>query len=133
MYGNQHSALGPSLGMDRDLTITAKLSLELLLLHLVSRDQIAQGKIVDHVFHLLDGVLDRVDALTQDVVLQIEHLEAGVEILDEGADLDCHLVVAQRDRVHGQSAQLIDDRDECEQILLDGDVERVLVLEVDGN
>ena len=60
-------------------------------------------------------------------------MEARVNILDELADLQRPLVVAQGDRVDGQPGKLFDERDEGLQVLLDGDMERVLVLEIDRN
>ena len=54
-----------------------------------------------------------------------------MQVLDEAADLHGHGIVAQGDRVHGQSAEVVHHRDQTQQVFLDGDVERVAVLEVD--
>ena len=56
-----------------------------------------------------------------------------MDILDELADLQRTLVVAQGDGVDGESCQLLDERDQRLEILLDGDMEGVLILEVDGD
>jgi len=103
------------------------------LLHLVSREEVPQRQIIDNILHLLDSILDRVDPLPQDVVLEVEHLEAGVEVLDEGADPHRQLRVAEGHRVHSQAAELVDVGDEGQQVVLDGDVEGVAVFEVDGH
>ena len=58
-----------------------------------------------------------------------------MQILDEAADLNGQGRVAQRDAVHGQAAEVVDDADQPEEVILDGDVEHVIVparLEVDG-
>jgi hypothetical protein len=54
-----------------------------------------------------------------------------VQILDEPADLQRQAVVAQRDRVARQPRQLIDQGDDGEEVLLDGEVKRIAVLEIE--
>ena len=104
-------------------------------------------------------VLDTVAPPPQRVVLQVEDLEAGVHVLDEATDVERALVITQGHRVdseaglalhvsagHGRAArdskaardrkaahQLIDDGDQRVQVLLDGQVEGVAVLEIDGH
>lgn len=78
-------------------------------------------------------ILDSVDAPPHEVVLEIEKLEASEQVLDEAADAYRQRHVAHRHRIHGEPAELLGDIGEREQILFDGDVERVLVLEVNGN
>lgn len=58
------------------------------------RRQPSQTKIVHHILDLLDTVLDAVAALAQSVVLEVEDLEAGVDVFDELADLHRLAVVA---------------------------------------
>jgi len=56
-----------------------------------------------------------------------------VDVLDELADLQRTLVVAQSHGVDGQTRELFDERDQGLQVLFDRDVEGITVLEVDGN
>lgn len=78
-------------------------------------------------------VLYAVRLPAQQVILEVEQLESGVDVLDEVADLNSKLVVAQGDRVDSQAGQFIRQAGDGQQILLDGDVEFVTVLEVYGN
>lgn len=61
---------------------------------LVLWQQAAQAQIVDHILNFLDAVLDAVAALPQRVVLEVEDLEAGVDVFDELCDLQGTAVVA---------------------------------------
>jgi hypothetical protein len=56
-----------------------------------------------------------------------------MQVLDKPADLHSHGSVAQRHRVDRQPAEVVNNGDQAQQVLLDGDVERVAVFEVDGN
>lgn len=106
--------------------------ISLLLLSLLLRgDQIPQGQIIHHILDLFHGVLDRVDALAQNVVLEVEHLEPGMQVAHEAADAHRHGRVTQRHRVDGQPAELVHDADETQQVFFDGDVESVAIFEVD--
>lgn len=99
------------------------------------RDQIPQRQVVHYILGLLDGVLDRVDPLAENIVFEVEDLEAGVQILDEAADLNGQGRVAQRDAVHRQAAEVVDHADQPEEVILDGDVKHVIIpagFEVDG-
>jgi hypothetical protein len=74
------------------------LSLNLHLL-LLLRHQIPQRQIVHHILHILDPVLQPIAATPQAIVLQVENLEASVQILDELIDEQRALVVAESDSV----------------------------------
>lgn len=50
-------------------------------------NQIPQGQIIDDILDLLDIVLDAIAPPSQRIILQVQDLEAGVDILDELADL----------------------------------------------
>ena len=78
-------------------------------------------------------VFDAVDAFAEEVVLEVEDLEAGEDVLDEGGDAQGEIWVAQRDCVGGQAAEFLGEIDEGEEVFLNGDVEGIAVLEVDGN
>jgi hypothetical protein len=78
-------------------------------------------------------VLDSIAPLPQYIVLQIEQLEARKEILDEIVDLEGTVVVAQRDRVDGQTGEFFDHRNQGEQVFFDGKVKFVFIFKVDGN
>lgn len=93
-------------------------------------DQPPKGKVVHYVLDPLDIVLDGVGPLPQDVVLEVEELEAGEQVLDEGADDERQLEVAERDGVGGEAGQLLGQLGEGEEVLLEGEVEGVAVLEV---
>lgn len=56
-----------------------------------------------------------------------------MQVLDEAADLHGHGGVAQRNRVDRKPAEVVDHRDQAQQVLLDGDVEGITVFEVDGD
>ena len=56
-----------------------------------------------------------------------------MDVLDEVADLNRKLVVSQGDRVDGQPGKLVSQAGDGKEVLLDGDVEGILVLEVDGD
>lgn len=95
--------------------------------------QPSQAQIVDNVLHSLDVVLDRIRPLAKDVILQIEELEPGKKILDEGTDGEGKGEVAQRDRVCGQAREILGEVGERQEILLDGEVESVCGLEIGGD
>ena len=78
-------------------------------------------------------VLDPVDPSAQGVVLQVQQLEAREQILDEPADPEGEVDVAHRHRVHREAAKLLGDIGHSQQVLLDGDVEGISILDVDGN
>lgn len=78
-------------------------------------------------------ILDSVHTLAHNVILKVQQLEAREKVLYELADLQCQRHVAHGDRVHGEPAELIGDIGERQQILFDGDVEGVAVLDVDGH
>lgn len=58
--------------------------------------QTAQTQIIDDIFNSLNIVLNRVGTFSQDVVFQIQQLEAGKDVLDEYANGQGQLEVAQR-------------------------------------
>lgn len=113
----------------------------LLLLHLgvdgalLARpfDEPAQGEIVEDVLNALDVVLDGVGALAQNVVLEVEQLEARKEVLDKGADGQGQVKVAEGDGVGGQARQVLRQVDDGQEVLFYGDVEGITVLEVCGD
>lgn len=92
-----------------------------------------QTQIVDDVFYALDVVLDAIDALAEQVVFEIEDLEASKDVLDEVGDEYRKVRVAEGDGVGGEAGELLGEVDEGEKILFYGKVEGVAGLEVDGN
>lgn len=92
--------------------------------------QAPQAKIVNHILNLLNLVLDAIAALTQRVVLQVQNLEPSVHLLNKLSNLHRPAVVAQRNRIPRQTRQLVEQRNQTLQVLLDGEVESVAVLEV---
>lgn len=78
-------------------------------------------------------VFDSVYPLAQNVVLEVEQLETGVDVLDKAADLNSELIVAQCDRVDGQPGQLVRQGRDRQQVLLDGDMEGIAVFQVHGH
>lgn len=63
---------------------------------LVLREQSTQAQVIDHVLNLLDAVLDTITPLSQCIVLEIEYLEAGMDVLDKLSNLQRSSVVAER-------------------------------------
>jgi hypothetical protein len=61
--------------------------------------QIAKREVIHDILHVLDPVLQPVALSPQDIVLQVQDLEAGVYILDELVDEERALVVAECDSV----------------------------------
>jgi hypothetical protein len=100
---------------------------------LLLRQQTPQAEVVNHILNLLDLVLDAIAALPQRIVLQVKNLEPSMHVLDELGNLHRPPVVAESDRVPGQARQLVEQRDQRLQVLLDGEVESVAVLEVGGH
>jgi hypothetical protein len=96
-------------------------------------DQSSQREIIHDILHPLDIVLDGISPLPQDIVLEIEQLEARKQVLDEGADDERQLEVAQRDGVGRQARELLRQVGEGEEVLLEREVEGVAVLEVGGH
>lgn len=96
-------------------------------------NKVPQGKVIHDILNLLHAVLDTIAAAPQGVVLQIQDLEAGVHVLNELTDLEGPLIIAQGNRVDGQSRKLFYERDQGLEVLLNGDMECVLVLEINRN
>lgn len=63
------------------------------LLLLLLRQKIPQRQVIHNILNVLDPVLEPVTAAAQAVVLQIENLEAGEQILHELVDQQGTLVV----------------------------------------
>lgn len=93
-----------------DGTVLYRPLLPLLLLLL--RQQIPQRQIVDNVLHVLDPIFETIAFPAQYVVLQIEDLEAGMDVLDELIDEQRTFVVAERDGIAREtSLQTCQDRE----------------------
>jgi hypothetical protein len=58
----------------------------LLRLLLLLRHQVPQRQIIHNILDILDPVLQTITAAAQAVVLEVEHLEASVQVLDELVD-----------------------------------------------
>lgn len=95
--------------------------------------QAPQGQIVNHILDLLDLIFNAITPPPQRVILEVQQLEAGKQVLDELADSKRACEVAQRDRVGRKTRELLDQADEGVQVLLNGDMEGVLDLEVYGD
>ena len=65
------------------------------------------------------AILDAVAPDPERAVLEVEYLEARVDILDELADLQWPLVVAERHGVDRQARELVNQADEREEVFLD--------------
>lgn len=61
----------------------------------------------------MDVLLDSIDSFAEDVVLQVEKLEASMDVLDKLADLNSKLDVAQGDGIDGQSGKLVCEGSDC--------------------
>lgn len=93
-------------------------------------DEAPEAEVVDDILDPLDVVLDGIGALAENVVFEVEQLEAGEDVLDKGADDHGQVKVAVGDGVCGEARQVLRQVGEGEEILLDGEVEGVAVLEV---
>ena len=93
-------------------------------------EQAPQAEIVNHILNLLDLVLDAIATLAQRVVLQVQDLEPSVHLLDELGNLHRPPVITESDRIPRETRQLVQQRDQALQVLFDGEVESVAVLEV---
>jgi hypothetical protein len=71
----------------------------LLLLLALLRHQVPQRQIVHHIFDVLDPVLQPIAAAAQAIVLEVEHLEARMQVLDELVDEQRTLVVTESDGI----------------------------------
>ena len=92
-----------------------------------------QTQIVDHVLNPLDIILDSIGTLAQNIVLEVEDLEPGEQVLDKRANNERHVKVTEGNGVGGQARQILRQVGEGEEIFLNGDVEGVIVLEVRGD
>lgn len=116
-----------------------------LLLFSLLGDEISQRQIVDNILHIFDPVFEAVATTAQTVVLEIEHLEAGVQILDKLVDQKRTLVVTKRDSIACKTClsllmkistcqmgtyQFLDQGDERLQIFLERQMELVAVFQV---
>ncbi len=71
-------------------------------LYLPIGHKVSQRQVVDHILNLLHIILNAIASPPKRVIFQIENLEAGVEILDEPADLQWPLIIAKCHRVNSQ-------------------------------
>lgn len=74
--------------------------------------QATKAQIVHHILDFLHLVLDDITALAQDVVLQVQNLEASMDVLDEPTDLMRAVVITQSDGIACQPRKFIQERDE---------------------
>lgn len=96
-------------------------------------DEAPEAQVVDDVLDPLDVVLYAVGALADDVVFEVEQLEAGEEVLDEGADGEGQLEVAEGDCVCGEAGEVRGEVGEGEEVFFYGEVEGVAGFEVCGD
>jgi len=93
-------------------------------------DEPTKAQIVDNILNPLDVILDGIGSLAEDVVLEVEKLEPSKEILDEPADNERKLKISVGNSVGSQTGQLVGEVRQRQEVLLDGEVESVTVLEV---
>lgn len=93
-------------------------------------NQAPKAQVIHNVLDPLDLVFDAVCALANDVVLEVEQLESREQVLDEGADGEGELEVAEGDAVCGEAGEVLGEVDEGEEVFFYGDVEGVAVFEV---
>ena len=93
----------------------------------------SQAQIVDDIFNALHIVLDSVSPLSQNVIFEIQQLKARKQVLEKRANGERQLKVAKRNGVGGQATELLGQVGEGEQVLFNGEVEGVAVLEVGGH
>jgi hypothetical protein len=71
------------------------------MIDLLLPQQASQTQIIHHILYILDPVLDAITALPQNIVLEVEDLEAGMHVFDELADLQWTPIVTQSHAVAG--------------------------------
>jgi hypothetical protein len=69
-------------------------------------DQPSQTQIIDDILNPLDIILDRISTLPEDIVLEVQQLEAGEEVLYERTDDEWKGEVAEGDAVGGQAGEV---------------------------
>lgn len=85
---------------ERDLHLSLRRTL--LLGH-----QVPQRQIVDDILHVLDPVLQPIATTSQAIVLEVENLEASMQVLDELVDEQRALKVPKRDGIASESSLLV--------------------------
>jgi hypothetical protein len=99
-YRHIHVSFSFSIAAHRSpLTAHRLLRLLLLLWH-----QVPQRQVIHDILDVLDPVLQPVAAAAQAVVLEVEDLEARMQVLDELVDEQRSLVVAERDSVASKAS-----------------------------
>lgn len=88
-------------------------------LSIVLGQQIPQRQVIHHVLDVLDAVLEAVAPAAQDVVLEVEDLEAGEDVLDELVDEQWALVVAERDGVAREAGLMLLSQSLCVRKVVD--------------
>lgn len=63
------------------------------------RHQVPQGEIIYDILDILDLVLETVAPPAQRVVLEVENLKAGKEVLDKLIDEKRALIISKSDRI----------------------------------
>ena len=76
------------------------------------------GDVIDHFLHFLEIILERVELLTQVVVLEIEKAKAVEHFVEESCDEHRSLVIALGNAIHAETRQLIAHQDETGQVVL---------------
>jgi hypothetical protein len=98
-YRHIHVSFSFSIAAHRSpLTAHRLLRLLLLLWH-----QVPQRQVIHDILDVLDPVLQPVAAAAQAVVLEVEDLEARVQILDKLVDEQRSLIVAQGDGITSEA------------------------------
>lgn len=100
---------------------------------LLLRQQPPQTKIINHILDLLNLILNPIAPLPERIILEIQNLKPGMHILDKPRNLYRPSIIPQRDRIPGQPRQLIQQRNQTLQVLLDGEVEGIAILEIHGH
>lgn len=65
----------------------------------------SDGEIIDHLLHLLHIILEAVVALPQGVIFEVEKAEAGIQLIDEGGDVQGPRVISCSHAVDRQPRQ----------------------------
>jgi hypothetical protein len=74
---------------------------------LLLRHQVSQRQIIDNILHILDPVLQSIATTSQAVVLEVENLEASMQVFDKLVDEQRALIVPKRDGIASESSLLV--------------------------
>lgn len=96
-------------------------------------DEASETQVVNHVFYPFNVIFDSISAFAQNIVLEVEKLESGKEVFEEGADGHGKLKVAEGYCIGGEAAEFLSKVCERQEVLLNSEMESITILQISGN